>query len=118
MNIFESLENLNISEECFNDIMSIIKEILGEGYDKPLNYWSHIERVHGEPKRKKGTNEPLNKSAELIDKNAEKRSAEIDDAVKREGKDFEEVLNKRTTNKRDAGDATTSLNQILKKWQK
>ena len=31
MNIFESLENLEISEECFNDIMDIVEEILSEG---------------------------------------------------------------------------------------
>lgn len=30
MNIFESLENLNVSEECFNDIMSIVEEIINE----------------------------------------------------------------------------------------
>ena len=30
MDIFESLENLNISEECFNDIMDIVEEIISE----------------------------------------------------------------------------------------
>ena len=30
MNIFESLENLEISEECFNEIMDIVEEILSE----------------------------------------------------------------------------------------
>ena len=30
MNIFENLENLNVSEECFNDIMGIVEEILNE----------------------------------------------------------------------------------------
>jgi hypothetical protein len=29
MNIFESLENLNVSEECFDDIMDIVEGILG-----------------------------------------------------------------------------------------
>ena len=28
MNIFESLENLNVSEECFNDIMGIVERNL------------------------------------------------------------------------------------------
>ena len=27
--IFESLENLNVSEECFNDIMGIVEDLLG-----------------------------------------------------------------------------------------
>ena len=31
MNIFESLENLNVSEECFDEIMSIVEDLLGEG---------------------------------------------------------------------------------------
>lgn len=30
MNIFESLEELNVSEECFEDIMGIIEELLNE----------------------------------------------------------------------------------------
>lgn len=30
MNIFESLENLNVSEECFSDIMRIVEEIINE----------------------------------------------------------------------------------------
>ena len=31
MDIFESLENLNVSEECFDDIMDIVEELLSEG---------------------------------------------------------------------------------------
>ena len=30
MNIFENLENLNVSEECFNDIIGIVEEIINE----------------------------------------------------------------------------------------
>ena len=30
MNIFESLENLNVSEECFDEIMGLVEEILSE----------------------------------------------------------------------------------------
>ena len=33
MDIFESLEQLNISEDCFNDIMNIVESILGKAYD-------------------------------------------------------------------------------------
>lgn len=32
MDIFESLENLNISEECFDEIMGLVEEILSENY--------------------------------------------------------------------------------------
>lgn len=31
MDIFENLENLPVSEACFNDIMDIVEEILSEG---------------------------------------------------------------------------------------
>ena len=34
MDIFESLENLNVSEECFNSIMNIIEKAL-ESIDRP-----------------------------------------------------------------------------------
>ena len=75
MNIFESLENLNVSEECFNDIMDIVEEILSE--KDSLNNTSHITRVHGEPeydylaKDENGVgygwaDVPNNKSAELV----------------------------------------------------
>ena len=30
MNIFESLENLNVSEECFDEIMGIVEEYINE----------------------------------------------------------------------------------------
>ena len=30
MDIFENLENLNVSEECFNDIMNMVEEIIEE----------------------------------------------------------------------------------------
>ena len=42
MNIFENLENLNVSEECFEDIMGIVEETLSE------STWEQIKKVHGE----------------------------------------------------------------------
>ena len=30
MNIFENLENLNVSEECFNEIIGIVEELINE----------------------------------------------------------------------------------------
>ena len=41
MDIFESLENLNVSEECFDEIMGLVEEILSE------STWDQIEKVHG-----------------------------------------------------------------------
>ena len=34
MNIFESLENLNVSEECFNSIINMVEEIINEVSDE------------------------------------------------------------------------------------
>ena len=34
MNIFEELENLNVSEECFDEIISLIKNKLSESEDE------------------------------------------------------------------------------------
>ena len=37
MDIFENLENLNVSEECFDDIMSIVEEVINEVSKDYLN---------------------------------------------------------------------------------
>ena len=77
MNIFESLENLNISEECFDDILSMVELILNE--EDSLDDGSHIRRKYGNPEYKKdekgelqfdkkGYAIPANKSAELYAK--------------------------------------------------
>ena len=52
MNIFESLENLQVSEECFNDIIRIVEKLIteadnennnenSEGNDEPANLEAH-----------------------------------------------------------------------------
>jgi hypothetical protein len=33
MDIFENLENLNVSEECFDEIMNMVEELLNEGHN-------------------------------------------------------------------------------------
>ena len=37
MDIFESLENLNVSEECFDEIMGIVEEVINEVSKDYLN---------------------------------------------------------------------------------
>ena len=71
MNIFESLENLNVSEECFNDIMDIVEDLLNE--EDSLDDGSHIRKRYGEPEYKEGKDSkrfeiPANKSAKLYAK--------------------------------------------------
>ena len=77
MDIFESLENLPISEECFNDIMHIVEAILNE--EDSLDDGSHIRKKYGKPEYEKNENGtlkinnkgyaiPANKSAKLYAK--------------------------------------------------
>lgn len=48
MGIFESLENLNVSEECFDDIMNMVEELLSEGthlagvVDRYAKKWGYL----------------------------------------------------------------------------
>ena len=75
--IFESLENLNVSEECFNEIMGIVEELLNE--EDSLDDGSHIRKKYREPEYEKnkdgsiklndkGYAIPANKSAEMYAK--------------------------------------------------
>lgn len=50
MNIFESLENLNVSEECFDEILNMVEELLSEdtGNWEPAKYknkWSVYDKT-------------------------------------------------------------------------
>ena len=75
-NIFESLENLPISEECFNDIVDIVEELLSE------NIRDAIISKHGEPTYTSKGQYPKNKSAKLIYKAAQAREEDIKNTVK------------------------------------
>lgn len=70
MSIFENLENLSVSEECFNDIIELLETILYE--EDSLDDGSHIRKRYGNPEYKgvddKGFEIPANKSAELYAK--------------------------------------------------
>lgn len=77
MDIFESLENLNVSEECFEDIVGLVEMYLNE--EDSLDDGSHIRKRYGNPEYKKDENGrkvytdkgfeiPANKSAKLYAK--------------------------------------------------
>ena len=56
MDIFENLENLNISEECFNDIMDIVEELLNENSleqqkDNAVNALKDLYRTYNSGRR-------------------------------------------------------------------
>ena len=44
MNIFESLENLNVSEECFDDIMGIVEELLSEDIHSAIDTYAKTDK--------------------------------------------------------------------------
>ena len=56
MDIFESLENLNISEECFNEILILVEEYINE---VSLNKWAEAAKS-SLPKREECTKEKIN----------------------------------------------------------
>jgi hypothetical protein len=64
MDIFESLENLNISEECFNDIMDIVEEIISErdAFTRPRAAKNSLEG------RRKKCNDAYSKYSDLLKK--------------------------------------------------
>jgi hypothetical protein len=108
MDIFESLENLNVSEECFEEIMDMVEGLVGE-----------IKRKHGEPEYKysKETGTvPANKSAELLAKRDDAWGKEIDQAKEREGS--EKVKDKRFHTKDEKGYMNTIQKQIKDRAEK
>ena len=81
MDIFESLENLNVSEECFDEIMGIVEAVIDETLAQA------IVKKHGKPEYEKdedgnlkldkeGSRIPANRSAELFKKAAANKNYE------------------------------------------
>ena len=50
MDIFESLENLNVSEECFDEIMGLVEELLSEGHEAALMKKYGVDSIQKLPK--------------------------------------------------------------------
>ena len=67
MDIFESLENLPVSEACFEDIVGLVEKYINENEYDSLTPDSHTISKHGKPEYD-DTGKPTNKSAELISK--------------------------------------------------
>ena len=80
MDIFESLEQLNVSEECFDDIVSMVEAMLSE------NIFDQIEKVHGKVETRL-PDEPFsetNKAGRLFNKAVHARHKELMDAARRD----------------------------------
>ena len=66
MDIFESLENLNVSEECFEDIVGLVEKYLNEGDTSTRNSRGidkfNANRLKKVEQREKGRTEYLKKN--------------------------------------------------------
>ena len=51
MNIFENLENLNVSEECYNDIINLIETLLNESNYSAADVANRARRVLSDRKK-------------------------------------------------------------------
>jgi hypothetical protein len=84
MNIFENLENLQVSEECFNDIMGIVEEILSEDRlvddngRKTDDYFDLRDRMTSKLKDQKATASALRKQELKKDKEGKREEKEIE----------------------------------------
>ena len=86
--IFESLENLNVSEECFKDIVGLVEQFLSETTQ------DQIKKVHGDPVWDE-THEPLNKAAELISKAKNIQNKEYNEASARRNRAAIDIVKKK-----------------------
>lgn len=119
MNIFESLENLEVSEACFNEIMDMV-----EAYLKPLDSTSHIRRAHGEPAYDHALKDangigygtpdvPANKSAELIKKSGNKYKKATSD--EQDNEDFKNYRSIKKSLKRKGIEDKNILRKAIEK---
>ena len=95
MNIFESLENLNVSEKCFEDILRVIENLLNEDIE------TLIKKKYGEPEYAPPYYSPANKSAQLLGKVIQARNTEIEQAAERENSYPAKIWGKRNKRNRD-----------------
>lgn len=101
MSIFENLEQLNVSEECFSDIMGIVEDLLNEDiYDVVLK---SVDDENSPLRKKDFYNKShlnLNRWIETIRNN---RKKELESSAEREGVtpdglDAKRKLNKNSNN--------------------
>lgn len=94
MGIFENLENLAVSEECFNDIMDIVEAILDEGkepFETTMDYKQRLQKHFGpilndKMATQKSIAKHYNKKAKGLGKEVKKAEGERYTADKEESK--------------------------------
>ena len=93
MDIFENLENLAVSEECFNDIMDMVEAILEgkEPFETTMDYKNRLQKHFGpilqnKKQVQRSIAKHYEKTAKGLGKDAKKAKAEVVDADKKEQK--------------------------------
>lgn len=94
MDIFEQLENLNVSEECFDEIMDIVETLIGnftvpasDEFGKSYLKGKYSEEATPKEKRKALA------SDELLRRNVTKEDPKVKKSIKRHKKSLGESLN-------------------------
>ena len=82
MDIFESLENLNVSEECFEDIVGLVEKYLVTAPEYSKKY---IPGKLYTPQAR----------ANIQNKSLDAKTQELKDAASRENKSVEDIANRR-----------------------
>ena len=79
MNIFESLENLPVSEECFNDILDIVEDLINETTERRKidTFKARATNLSNSVKKakqllRKGIYDAASKASEIADNNQTK----------------------------------------------
>jgi hypothetical protein len=114
MSIFESLENLNVSEECFDDIMDIVEELLSEDISKEeynrikdkRQVRMELEKRAADKLENRGVDlkEPINRERMNIDQTIRKEAPKVIDPkkVKEKVKGLIKKAHEYRNNERDA----------------
>ena len=89
--IFESLENLNVSEECFNDIVGIIEEYILELKDGTYRRMKDIAKALADEQEKILPTVKGEKNREFVKKDIAKRKRQ---ALKAEQKYENQVVDR------------------------
>ena len=81
MDIFESLENLNVSEECFDEIMGIVEELLNEKATVGQLAMAASNRMEREKIKNEEANKNLKDEASKANPSNEKLRQYTQDAI-------------------------------------
>lgn len=95
MNTFENLENLNVSEECFEDIITIVEDILHDTKSVRRNAELNVKRGTKAAKELKGQRNAADKKEQIAWGDAVTLKDLADYQTDKSGKNSEEAQNVR-----------------------